>query len=99
MDWGGDYEKDRVRVRNVWDSQFLNTILTIITLAIVDLFFTVGKVARGGCTFGTLSTFFLQLGEGLKSTNTKRNANGVGQLTCSSCPTTSVDPTTPPPPP
>ena len=67
MDWGGDYEKDRVRVRNVWDSQFLNTILTIITLAIVDLFFTVSKVARCGCTSGALSTFFLQLGEDLEN--------------------------------
>ena len=67
MDWGGDYEKDRVRGRNVWDSQFLNTILTVITLAIVDLFFAVSKVARRGCTSGALSTFFLQLREDLEN--------------------------------
>ena len=75
--WG--YRKDRVRGRNVWDSQFLDTIFTVVTLAIVDLFFAVSKVARRGCTSGTWSTLFLQLGEDLEK-NTKRDPDGVGQL-------------------
>ena len=91
------YENDGVRGRNTWDSQFHDTILTVDTLAIVDLFFAVSKMARRGCTFRTLSTFFLQIGEDLKSEH--KTGFGWRQLTSTSYPATrSADAATSSPP-
>ena len=95
--WG--YRKDRVRGRNVWDSQLLDTILTVITLAVVDLLFAVRKVVRCGGAFSTLNAFFLQLGEDLVNEH-ETESGWRRQPNPSSYPVTgSIDATTQLPPP
>ena len=92
------YRKDRVRGRNVWDSQFLDTIVTVVTLAIVDLFFSEQSDSLRMHIWHFEHLIPATQG-GSKKADIKRDPDGVDQLTSTSYPATrSADAATSSPP-